>query len=303
MTKLSEPIFFAVVGDIHGRFRKVERWLSELEASRGRVLRFVLAVGDVEAFSAADDPGRKAAKRAFPVEFGEYADGARSFPRPLHFIGGNNENFQALDRLREGGSLGENLRYLGRAGEVVLERLQVAFVSGIYAPRFFEQPLQAPTNASLTKQAGYFRRVDLERMRSIQQPDLMLLHEWPKGLVRRGPGDPVLRAHRMPWIGNPVMASQVELLRPRWLFCGHSHVPFATTVTHSDGGSTRVVCLDQASRAEGAIFWMEWEADLPICAGWGTEGTVAWRGGESWDQSRMPVFDEANSGPAAAGEN
>ncbi|HZH04030.1 MAG TPA: metallophosphoesterase family protein, partial [Myxococcaceae bacterium] len=51
----ASTLLFAVVGDIHGRFLRLERWLEALEQARGRQVNFVLAVGDVEAFESADD--------------------------------------------------------------------------------------------------------------------------------------------------------------------------------------------------------------------------------------------------------
>ncbi|HZH03458.1 MAG TPA: hypothetical protein VEY30_06715, partial [Myxococcaceae bacterium] len=172
----------------------------------------------------ADDHRRKAAKRTLPAEFAEYAQGVRHFPRPLYFIGGNNEDFASLDGMPDGGTLAPNVHYLGRAGTVDREGLAIAYLSGIYAPRFIDAPLEPPTSAVKAKQAGYFRTSDLERLRGASRADLMLLHEWPRGLVRRVQGGLKLRAHRFPWIGNPVVREGVARIRPSWLFCGHSHV-------------------------------------------------------------------------------
>jgi lariat debranching enzyme len=125
----------------------------------------------------------------------------------------------------------------------------------------------------------------------------MLLHEWPKGLVTRKRLAQPLRAQRFPWIGNAASRLLVESVRPRWLWCGHSHVPLATTVEHPDGTRTYVACLDQAARPEGAIVWVEWEAGAPVRAGWGISGETAWTSGQKWDESLTPK--EAPSEPAA----
>ena len=95
-TMAPESLLVAGVGDIHGRFHRVEAWLDALEEARRRPVDLVLAVGDVEAFRLADDHRRKAAKRGMPAEFAVYADGVRAMKRPLYFIGGNNEDFEAL---------------------------------------------------------------------------------------------------------------------------------------------------------------------------------------------------------------
>ena len=67
----------AAVGDVHGRFFRVEEWIDTLEQSRGERVAAVLSVGDVETFSTADDHRRKATKRTMPAEFAAYARGER----------------------------------------------------------------------------------------------------------------------------------------------------------------------------------------------------------------------------------
>src|SRR5687768_76284 len=147
-----ESLLVVGVGVIHGRCHRVETWLEALESARGRPVDLVLAVGDVEAFRRADDHRRKAAKRTMPAEFAEYADGLAQVKRPLYFIGGNNEDFEALHDSPEGCDLAPNVHYLGRAGLRTVKGLRVAYLSGIHAPRFFEQPLKRPTSLDSAKQ-------------------------------------------------------------------------------------------------------------------------------------------------------
>src|SRR5438067_319818 len=104
------------IGDIHGRFHRVQEWLQALEKARGRRVSAAFAVGDVEAFGKADDHRRKAAKRGMPAEFSEYAEGVRAVQSPLFFIGGNNEDFHTLHGMQQGGTLAARVQYLGRAG-------------------------------------------------------------------------------------------------------------------------------------------------------------------------------------------
>jgi len=262
----------------------VQDWLRELEEARRRPLDLVLAVGDVEAFPTADDHTRKAVKRAMPAEFADYARGAARLHRPLHFIGGNNEDFVALHAMPEGGEVAPDLHYLGRVGTRRFDGLRLAWLSGIYAPRHVETPLRAPTTPATQKQAGYFRMSEVERLRGAGEVDLLLVHEWPRGLFQRVAGRPV-----RPWMGNPITRSLVDLLRPAWLWCGHSHESLAAALRHPDGRSTSVVCLDEASEPAGAVFWMEWEKGSAREAGWGTSGQTAWRAGEAWGPERMPA--------------
>jgi len=111
-----ESLLVVGVGDIHGRFHRWKAWLEALEAARGRAVDLVLAVGDVEAFRRADDHGARPPSAPCRPEFAEYADGLRQVRRPLYFIGGNNEDFEALHDSPEGLDLAPQVHYLGRAG-------------------------------------------------------------------------------------------------------------------------------------------------------------------------------------------
>ena len=277
------------IGDIHGRFHRVQDWLAELEKALGREADLVFAVGDVEAFINAEDHRRKAAKRAMPAEFADYAHGRATARHELWFIGGNNEDFETLHPIQQGGDLPGGCRYLGRAGVRQMKGLTVAYLSGILAPKHFERPLEPPRTKDTYKQAGYFRKPEVVKLvADAKDVDLLLVHEWPKGIVRRS-RDRSLRAYHMPWIGSPVTREVLERLRPSWMWAGHSHVPYATSVKHSSGAVTRVACLDQAARPEGSVFWLEFDGREPIRAGWGITGEAAWRRGEEWEDDRTPA--------------
>jgi Icc-related predicted phosphoesterase len=295
-----DTLLIAAVGDIHGRFHRVEAWMDALEAARGRPVDLVLAVGDVEAFRRANDHRRKAAKRAMPAEFAEYADGARRMKRPLYFIGGNNEDFEALHDVPEGAELAPNVHYLGRVGERRLAGLHVAWLSGIHAPRFYEQPLKRPTSLDTSKQAGYFRAPEVERVAQCRDVDLLLVHEWPRGIVQRARDEKPATLRPLPsyWIGNPMTRRVVDTVRPRWVLCGHSHKAFAVTLGGEGGRpATRIACLDQAARPDEAVFWLEYEGRTAVRAGWGVSGAEAWRAGEPWSLASLPPPPQGEPGP------
>lgn len=298
---MPEPLLVAALGDIHGRFHRVETWLDALEQSRGRPVAMVLAVGDVEAFRRADDHRRKAAKRTMPAEFAEYADGVRRVKRPLYFIGGNNEDFEALHDFQEGGELAPGVTYLGRSGSRELCGLRVAYLSGIHAPRFIDQPLRRPVTQDLMKQAGYFRAGEVERVMPLRDVDLMLVHEWPRGIVQRAREENPSPPRPLPsyWIGNPVTRRLVDTVLPRWMLCGHSHKAFAVTLEGLGRPATRIACLDQASRPEESVFWLEYEGRTPVRAGWGVTGQVAWVLDQRWDMSSLPVPSVESEGGEA----
>ncbi|NVJ22541.1 MULTISPECIES: metallophosphoesterase family protein [Myxococcus] len=303
---MPETLLVAALGDVHGRFHRVETWMDALEESRGRRVGMVLAVGDVEAFRRADDHRRKAAKRTMPAEFAEYADGLRRVKRPLYFIGGNNEDFEALHDFLDGGELAPGVSYLGRAGVRELCGLRVAYLSGIHAPRFIDQPLKRPITQDLMKQAGYFRTAEVDRVMSLRDVDLMLVHEWPRGIVQRAREENPSPPRPLPsyWIGNAVTRRLVDTVQPKWLLCGHSHKSFAVTLEGVGRPATRIACLDQATRSEESVFWLEYEGTTVQRVGWGTSGHVAWEAGQRWDMSALPplpVESESNGDDAPAG--
>ena len=176
-----------------------------------------------------------------------------------------------------------------------LNGLRVAYLSGIHAPRFFEQPLKRPTLARHGEAGG-----------------LLPGARGGEGLGAAGRGPPagarVAPRHRrsgrgtrgcppgrpLPsyWIGNPITRRLVDTLRPRWMLCGHSHKGFAVSL----GGEghrpvSRIACLDQAARPDEAVFWLEYEGREAVRAGWGLSGEVAWRAGEPWNLLRLPAVE------------
>lgn len=299
----------AIVGDVHGRFFRVEEWVEELEKNLGEPVAVVLAVGDIETFATPDDHRRKSTKRNMPAEFAAYARGERTMRREFVFVGGNNEDFEDLERFPHGGELVSGVRYLGRAGVRTVHGLRVAFLSGIYAPTRFDRPRIAATSAESSKQAGYFRQADVDVVRAVPSADMLILHEWPRGIAGRDSavaraGARGIRQRHWPQVGNPHAAAVVSGLRPRWVLCGHLHVPHAATLRWDDGRVTRVACLDQAARPDGGFLWMRWEGSAVRAVGWGTSGEVEWKPGMPWDErqtaSRIRVEPRERRGSAMA---
>jgi len=278
---MSDSALIVGVGDIHGRFHRVGTWLDLLERALGRPMDAVLAVGDVEAFATADDHRRKAAKRTMPAEFAAFARGESRMTRPFYFIGGNNEDFESLHPLPDGGDVAPGVHYLGRVGTATIAGIRVGWLSGIYAPKWLDTPLQAPTTAATRKQAGYFRRSELDLLRAERGLDLLLTHEWPRGLFARTPGKPL-----RPWMGNPLTRTLVDEVQPQWLLCGHSHEQFAATLHHGGAVQTRVACLDEAAEPEGSLLWMEWSRGKVVRVGWGNDGQASWTPAQAWGASR-----------------
>lgn len=282
----------AAVGDIHGRFERVDAWLRELAERHGRPVEACFAVGDLETFEAPDAPLRKRTKRLGAAEFGPYRRGEKRFCCPIFFIGGNNEDFVALHAMPQGGVLGPDVTYLGRAGVRELAGLRVGFLSGIFAPNSIDAPLPLPTNLELARRAGHFRAEEVARVAAARGVELMLLHDWPKGLAGRTAGLPPGVKAPPPFWGNSQARSLLESVRPPWALCGHQHRAFAGSLGRGPT-ATRVACLDEAEHPAGALLWLEAHGARIVRVGWGLGTAPAWETGQPWDARCIP-------GPAPA---
>lgn len=291
----SDRHLLVAIGDIHGRFRRLQGWSERLSAALPLPIRQGLAVGDVEAFRDPDDQRRKATKRVMPAEFAAFADGAASLDFPLAFVGGNNEDFETLAGIPEGGELAPGISFLGRSGVVQLAGLKIAYLSGIHAPRFYDAPLLPPRDAASRKHAGYFRRAEVERLARLRRADVLVLHEWPRGLIRSGfEGGP------SPWMGNPISRSLCEKLRPAWVLCGHGHRAWASEWRWSDGTLTRVACLDELTSPEQSLLWMEVDAGHVTRVGFGFDPRPAWEEGRAWGPWCLPESPPKDEAPATS---
>jgi len=128
---------------------------------RHREVPFWLCVGDV-----ADDQGRY-----------------EPLPRPLHWIKGNNENFDLI----AGGDLPGNLHYLPNGEPLEIDGVRVAGLGGTFAPTMYEvaaadlpHPKKSTARATeLADRRRHFVREEVDRCRSMAGIDVFLSHEAP----------------------------------------------------------------------------------------------------------------------------
>ena len=237
----------AAVGDVHGAQHALIDLVRRQERAAGVAVDVVLQVGDFEGNrDEADRAGR--APDAQLGDFPEFVAGRVRFPWPVWFLGGNHEPYRWLDTLAPGAEVAPGCRWLGWVGERRIAGLRVAWLSGIHSAKSF--PGERP-NAGMGrawKQSTYFTAADLERLRGISRPDLLLLHDWPAGLVPRGAPDPFAGTPVKPWfVGNPHARALIESLRPRLALCGHLHVGYRGAI-----GATRVRCLAAVADGDAA---------------------------------------------------
>ena len=200
---------FGALGDIHGDFESARRVMA-----RHPEVPFWLCVGDV-----ADGEGRYEA-----------------LPAPLHWIKGNNENFDVIDA----GIFPGNLHYLPNARLAEIGGIRVAGLGGTFAPSWYDTPsasLPHPRKGSakatgLADKRRHFVREEVDACRALRAVDVFLSHEAPRPYFA-GIGPRRNDAGKTPV--NEILAA----MQPRLHLFGHHH-----RFTEQDRQGVRSVGLD-----------------------------------------------------------
>jgi uncharacterized protein len=206
--------YFGALGDIHGDFASARAVIE-----RHPDVPFWLCVGDL-----ADDQGRY-----------------EPLPAPVHWIKGNNENFDAI----ADGALPANLHYLPNGAAAVIGGLRVAGLGGTFAPTWYEtaaadlpHPRKASAKATeLADKRRHFVRQEVEACKASAPIDVLLTHEAPRPyFAGSGP--------RRNDAGKTPVNEVLDAIRPRLHLFGHHH-RFTEQARHT----VRSVGLDLVSRS------------------------------------------------------
>jgi predicted phosphodiesterase len=198
-----------VLGDIHGDFPSARK-IMELHPE----VPFWLCIGDV-----ASDDGRY-----------------EPLPRPLHWIKGNNENFDAI----AAGDLPDGLNYLQNGQVLELGGLRILGLGGTFAPTMYElaaRDLPHPKKSSLkatelADRRRHFVHEEVDACRSAGAVDIFLSHEAPRPF----------RVNRGIDAGKTPINEIISAVRPRLHLFGHHHRFAESTVS-----GVRSICLDLVS--------------------------------------------------------
>lgn len=264
MSSLSQDLFFAAVGDVHGDMYAMLRLLQSWESRFRKQLAFVLQVGDFEPHRNAADVATMDAPNKYKKlgNFPNFYSGKSIFPWPIWFIGGNHEPYGFLDQKPEGFEVAKNCHYLGRVGSVVLGKLKIVGVSGIYREDLYyrKRPDVSQIGSRSNKDYIGFTQDEIAQAIDLKSADILLLHEWPRGVI-----SPVDMAEFQQWrcslgyddeVGNDYARMLVEFLKPKLVLCGHMHKRYRNQVSFSPGVVTDICCL--ANVAQG------WDASIAI---------------------------------------
>ncbi|MCP3103645.1 metallophosphoesterase [Myxococcus sp. K15C18031901] len=260
MSPLPEERYFAAVGDVHGHMDRMVRELQAWTRHARRELAFVLQVGDFEPHRSEADLATMSAPARYKQlgDFAAYHQQRRRFPWPVYFIGGNHEPYGYLDTAPEGFELTTNCHYLGRVRALDLGGVRVVGLSGIHDEAAFtrRRPPLSRLGSVSNRDFTFFTEEDVERAMEAGSADVLLLHDWPSGVIAAKDGAAFQGRRRSPSpedVGNPYARLLVDALRPRLVLCGHLHRPYRGWVEHAEDVRSRVCCLSSVEEGPGAF--------------------------------------------------
>jgi Icc-related predicted phosphoesterase len=189
----------------------------------------MLVLGDAHATTAGRRRALFAAYRAADESVAVQAGDLMYYDLPFetYFIGGNNEDFDTIDALRNGRVESEsvsNVTLLHSTAETV-EGRRVAGLSGNHAPTQFDKP-RAVLRGDRRR---HFVHDDVEEAKRLEDVDVFVAHEAPNGL-------PVEEDYQ---VGCEHIDEILDALDPEVCLVGHHHQH-----AESEYGDTQVYGLD-----------------------------------------------------------
>ncbi|OFV93027.1 MAG: hypothetical protein A3G76_13685 [Acidobacteria bacterium RIFCSPLOWO2_12_FULL_65_11] len=147
---------------------------------------------------------------------------------PLHWIKGNNEDFDVIAAARAGGPLAGTMHYLANGGPHHVGPWRVAALGGTFAPGWYNTPASrlprstgrktTATSLKLGKNRDdkrrHFVREEVVACKALTNIDLFLTHEAPR---------PFYPAGRRIDAGKTVLNDVMASMRPRLHLFGHHH--------------------------------------------------------------------------------
>jgi Icc-related predicted phosphoesterase len=207
---------FGVVGDIHGNFDALERVMR-----RHPEVPFWLCVGDV-----ASSAG------AYPTPIA-----------PMHWIKGNNENFDRIASFVAGTDKIDNLHYIPNGVSVQLDGVTVAGVGGTFAPTWYETPAARLPHKPKDDKRRHFVKEEIDVCRQLGHVDVLLTHEAPKPFWIDLPSSTAPSRKWRRDVGKEPIAQLADALQPRLHCFGHHHVQASF-----DRAGIPTVCVDRVNR-------------------------------------------------------
>ena len=164
-------------------------------------------------------------------------------PAPLHWIKGNNEQFDRIAEWQAGAPQPRNLHYIPNGTASRVGPLTVAGLGGTYAPTKYEVPAAALPHTARDDRRRHFVREEAEACARLHDVDILMTHEAARPFIVEDEGPAGGRARRRD-AGKPVINELLATLKPRLHLCGHHH-RFIETLREG----VRSVCIDRVNRS------------------------------------------------------
>uniref|UniRef100_A0A182WI35 Lariat debranching enzyme C-terminal domain-containing protein n=1 Tax=Anopheles minimus TaxID=112268 RepID=A0A182WI35_9DIPT len=247
----------AIEGCAHGELEKIYDLIGSIQEEQNITVDLLICCGDFQSTRNLQDLQCMAVpqKHLDMCSFYKYYSGEKKAPILTLFIGGNHEASNYLQELPYGGWVAPNIFYLGYAGVVDCNGIRIGGISGIFKGHdFLKGRFEFPPYDEATKRSVYHQRqIDVFRLKQLSPTvDVMLSHDWPRGITRHGNETQLLRfkpAFREDIESNRLGSTPCEdllrKLQPPYWFAAHLHCKFAALVSHSEGKCTKFLALDK----------------------------------------------------------
>ena len=155
-----------------------------------------------------------------------------------------------MQELYYGGWAAPNVYYLGAAGVVRYRGIRIGGVSGIYKYHDYRKARHEypPYDNSTLRSVYHVRNIEVARLKVLNHlqksnsdsaVDLMLSHDWPRGIEQHGDTNGLIRRKKFfrqeiqdNSLGSPSNEELLHSLKPKWWFAAHLHVKFQASFQH-----------------------------------------------------------------------
>lgn len=213
----------AVSGCTHGNLDLLYQEVTKLQDSKNIKVSLLLCTGDFHAIRDFEDLDSMTCPAKFRKlgDFHKYYTGQAVAPVTTVFIGGNHESVSHMHEFQNGGWVAPNIYYMGRVGVIKFGDLRIAGVSGIYHQKDYFKNVPTHYTPAVIKTLYRYRKSEVENLMRISPPDIMLSHDWPRGIYHYGDVEQLIR--KKPFfkeeiyanqLGSPPTEELLEILKP-----------------------------------------------------------------------------------------
>ena len=257
-------MLIAVEGCGHGELDIIYDSLAAAEQQHGAKVELLIICGDFQSTRDQNDLDSLACPQKYRVmgDFQQYYTGAKRAPILTIFIGGNHEASNYLWETYYGGWVADNIYYLGMSGVIHVGGLTICGSSGIfkYGDHQKGYPERPPYSPDTQRSIYHVREFEVAKLAAWSdavstRPDIMLTHDWPRGVYEHGDKDGLIRYKRQfeeevntGTLGSPAAETLMNTLKPAYHFSGHLHVKFSALVrwgTQETSPATKFLALDK----------------------------------------------------------